>query len=210
MDIQWLGHSCFRLRGSIATVITDPFDPSVGLPLPKLQGDFVTISHPHAHHSFTEAVEGQPYIIQTPGEFEAKGVSVRGLATTLLDAAGPGGRNVVYVMEIDGVALVHLGDLGQPLTPRQVEELTPVHVLMVPAGGGCTITPSQAAEAIRLLEPMVVIPMHYQLPQLPGDLRGVEDLLKELGAEGLTPQPRLSVTLSNMPSERRVVVMEPR
>jgi len=208
MDIQWLGHSCFRLRGTTATVITDPFAPSLGISLPKLQGDFITISHPHPHHSSVDLVEGQPYIIRTPGEYDAKGVQVRGFATPLNEAAGEGGRNVIYAIEMDGVTLAHLGDLGQPLTPRQAEELSPVDVLLVPAGGGCTATPAQIVEVVKLLEPKVVIPMHYQLPQLAIPLGAVEELLRELGIQGVTPQARLSVTVSNMPAELRVVVLE--
>ena len=208
MDIQWLGHSCFRLRGATTTVITDPFAPSLGFSPPALQADIVTVSHPHPHHGHTEEIEGEPYVARTPGEYDIKEVSIRGIASPLREEAGEGGRNVIYLIEIDGVTLAHLGDLGQPLASRQVEELSHMNVLFVPAGGGCTITPAQVAEMVNLLEPRLVIPMHYSVPDLPMELGGVDDLLKELGITEVTPQARLSVTPTNLPAERRVVVME--
>ena len=208
MDIQWLGHSCFRLRGATATIITDPFAPSLGPPLPRLQGEIVTISHSHPHHSYVDEIDGQPYVIRTPGEYDTEGVYVRGIATPLREEAGEGGRNVVYIIEMEGVTLGHLGDLGQPLPSRQAEELSEVDVLFLPAGGGCTISPAQAAGVVNLLEPRLVIPMHYQIPGLKVELGPVEELLRELSIQEATPQARLSVTATNLPAERRVVLME--
>lgn len=208
MEIQWLGHSCFRLRGATSTLITDPFSSTLGIALPEIQAEVVTISHPHPHHSNTESVEGDPYIIDTPGEYDVKGIYVHGIATTLREEAGEGGRNIIYRIEMEGVTIAHLGDLGQPLSSRQAEELSGVDVLFLPSGAGCTVTTTQAAQLVNLIDPRLVIPMHYQTPELTVDLNTVEEILRELSVQEVVPQARISVTPTNLPPDRRVVLME--
>lgn len=208
MEIQWLGHSCFRLRSATSTLITDPFSSTLGITLTGIQAEVVTISHPHPHHSNLEGIEGDPYVIDSPGEYDVKGIYVHGIATTLSEEAGEGGRNVIYRIEMDGVTLGHLGDLGQPLPSRQAEELSGVDVLFLPSGGGCTVTPVQAAQLVNIIEPRLVIPMHYQSPELTFSLSPIEEILRELSVQEVVPQARISVTPTNLPPERRVVLME--
>ena len=209
MDINWLGHSCFRLRGKQAAIITDPFPPDLGYTLGKPTADIVTISHQHHSHSYDKGIDGEPKIINGPGEYEIKGVLIIGIAT-FHDANGgkEKGKNTVYLIEIDGITVCHLGDLGHVLTTEQVEEIDDVDVLLLPVGGGATINASTAAEVLRQIEPRVVIPMHYKTPVLKRELGPVDSFLKEMGIERPASQPKLSLNPSNLPLSTQVFLLD--
>ena len=208
MEISWLGHACFRIRGTQATVITDPYYPDVGYSLGKPKASVVTVSHQHPGHSYAQGVSGDPKLITGPGEYEIGGVLVIGLAT-FHDAEGgrQRGKNTVYLMEIDEVSLCHLGDLGHMLTAEQMEELGNVDILLVPVGGVSTIGAPVAAELVRQLEPKAVIPMHYQTEALSRELDPMERFLKEMGGEQVTPQPKVSFNRSNLPLSTQVYLL---
>jgi L-ascorbate metabolism protein UlaG (beta-lactamase superfamily) len=211
VDLTWLGHGCFRLRGRAAAVVTDPYPSSLGPRLPKLEADLVTVSHGHPNHSYTQAVVKEPYVVDGPGEYEVAGVTVTGLPTFHDAKQGEvHGRNTVYVIELDDVRVCHLGDLGHALAADMLEAIGNIDVLLVPVGGGNTLEAAGAAEVVRQVEPRVVIPMHYALPALKTELAPVERFLKEMGVPEAAPQPRLTVQPSSTESETRVVVLEPR
>ncbi len=209
MEIIWLGHSCFRLRGREATLITDPYDRSLGYALGRLSAQIVTVSHHHPDHDNVASIGGSPKIIDGPGEFEIAGVLISGIPTFHDPQEGKlRGRNTVYLIELDDLTIVHLGDLGHPLSAEQAEELTPVDVLLVPVGGGTTITAEQAAEAVSLLEPKIVIPMHYLVPGLQRELDPATKFLKEMGLDEAAPQPKLTITPASLPPETQVMVLD--
>src|SRR3989344_2417944 len=141
MDITYLGHSSFKLRGKGSIVVTDPFGPVVGLPFPKhTTADIVTVSHDHEDHNAADLVEGNPFVVRGPGEYEIKGVGVVGLGVFHDDAGGTKrGKNTIYRIELDGISIVHLGDLGHELSSAQVDSLDGVDILLVPVGGVYTI-----------------------------------------------------------------------
>ena len=208
MDINWLGHSCFRIKGNQAVVITDPFPPDLGYSLGKQTASIVTVSHQHPSHMYTEGIEGAPRIIRGPGEYEISGVLVIGIGTFHDSVRGQTrGKNTVYLMEIDGISIGHMGDLGHVLTSEQVEEIGDIDVLLLPVGGGSTINAAMAAEVIRQLEPKVVIPMHYKTPSLQRELDPVDDFLKEMGAGQIEPRNKLSVSRTNLPPSTQVFLL---
>ncbi len=209
MDITWLGHSCFRIRGSQAVIITDPYPPDLGYSLGKPTARIVTVSHQHPSHSYVQGVSGEPKLVIRPGEYEISGVLIIGIPT-FHDAEGGGkrGKNTVYLMEVDGITVCHLGDLGHVLTAEQVEEIDDVDVLLLPVGGVSTINASMAAEVIRQLEPKVVVPMHHKTPVLNRELGPVEKFLKEMGIERLDSQPKLSLTPSSLPASTQVFLLD--
>jgi L-ascorbate metabolism protein UlaG (beta-lactamase superfamily) len=209
MDINWLGHSCFRLKGKQATIVTDPFPPDLGYTLGKPTADIVTVSHQHPGHAYYKGIGGDPKVIAGPGEYEVKGVLIIGIAT-FHDADGgqKKGRNTVYLIELDGITVCHLGDLGHVLTAEQVEEIDDVDVLLLPVGGGSTINAATATEVIRQIEPKVVIPMHYQTPVLKRELAPVDGFLKEMGIERPTSQPKLSFNPSSLPVSTQVFLLD--
>lgn len=207
MEITWLGHSCFRVRSKDATIVTDPYDRSLGN-LSRVTADIVTVSHEHPAHNFREAVGGAPKVVEGPGEYEVSGVFITGLRTYHDRVKGQErGPNAVYLMELEDVVVCHLGDLGHVPQAAQVEEMGNVDVLLVPVGGGSTIGAAEAAETVRLLDPKIVIPMHYQSERTP-DLAPLEQFLKEMGLTEVTPQPRVTVTKSSLPPTSQVVVLE--
>jgi len=157
-----LGHSCFKLKGSETTVITDPFSPDLGIAMGKQTARIVTVSHAHRDHDYTAAVDGEPKIVHGPGEYEIGGVLIIGVATFQDDDEGlKRGKNTAYVLEIDEVTVCHLGNLGHLLNAEQLEDIENIDVLLVPVGGGNTINAARAAELVRKIEPRIVIPMHY-------------------------------------------------
>ncbi|MDP1722475.1 MAG: MBL fold metallo-hydrolase [Candidatus Gottesmanbacteria bacterium] len=214
MDITYLGHSSFKLRGKAATVVTDPYGSNIGLTFPKhVEADIVTVSHQHEDHNALRLVEGNPFIVTGPGEYEIKGVGVVGLGVYHDDQKGAKrGKNTIYRIEIDGLSVVHLGDLGHELTAADVDSLDGVDILLVPVGGVYTIDASVAAKIVGEIEPTIVIPMHYNRPGLDqkmfAELSGVDAFLKEMGKTEVSPQPKFSVTRDKLPEEMQVVVLQ--
>lgn len=210
MELTWLGHACFRLRGREATVLCDPFQASTGYPVGRWSATIVTISHDHPGHSNAEAVSGVRKVVRGPGEYEIAQVPIIGIGTYHDRQQGRvRGRNTVYLIEVDEVRVCHLGDLGHPLTPEQVAALAPVDVLLVPVGGSTTLDPRQAVETVNQLEPRIIVPMHYRTPAVQRqDLQPVERFLQEMGSGALEPVARLSVTRSSLPSDPQVVVLD--
>ncbi len=208
MDITWLGHSCFRIRGSQATIITDPFPPNLGYTLGKQTADIVTVSHPHLSHSYIDGIKEQHRLVKGPGEYEISTVLILGI-TTYHDAikGQSKGKNTVYLFEIDGVTICHLGDIGHILDDEQSEELGNIDILMVPVGGVSTINASMAAQTVRKLEPKVVIPMHYKTDKTERDLEPVENFLREMGQTQVEPRPKLTISRTSLPLTIQVVVL---
>ena len=210
MDVTWLGHGCFRLRGRSAAVVTDPYPPSIGLKLQRLDADLVTISHEHENHNYTQAVKGA-YEIRGPGEYEVAGVSVIGLPSFHdAEKGARHGRNTVYLIEIDDLRVCHLGDLGHKLDDVEAEAVTSADVLLVPVGGNTALNASLAAEIVRHLEPRFVVPMHFAIPGLKITLDPIERFLKEMGLTSAEPQPKLSVQKGSGEYDTKVVVLEPK
>ncbi len=209
MDISWLGHSCFRIKGRQVTVITDPYSPDLGYSLGKPTAHIVTVSHQHPGHSYVQGIGDEPRLVAGPGEYEIRDVLIIGVATFHDAEGGRGrGRNIVYLMEVDEISVCHLGDLGHVLTAEQVEEIDNVDVLLLPVGGVSTINAPKAAEVVRQLEPKVVIPMHYQTQALNWELEPVDRFLKEIGVKQATSQPKLSLTKASLPDSTQVFLLD--
>jgi L-ascorbate metabolism protein UlaG (beta-lactamase superfamily) len=208
MEITWLGHSCFRIRGSHTTIITDPYSPDLGYSLGKPTAHIVTVSHQHPGHSYVSGIGGEPKLVTRPGEYEINGVLIIGM-TTFHDTEGGKnrGKNTIYLIEIDEVSICHLGDLGHVLTTKQVEEIDNIDVLLIPVGGVSTIDAARAAEVVRQLDPKVVVPMHYKTEALKRELDPVDKFLKEMGSKQIEPQPKLSVTKANLPLSTQVFLL---
>jgi L-ascorbate metabolism protein UlaG (beta-lactamase superfamily) len=211
MEIHWLGHSCFRLRGRELTVVTDPFPPELGYPLGRVEANLVTVSHDEPNHAAVSSVEGSPRVVRGPGEYEFAGMMVTGVATPRpAGQSRTAPRNTAYVIELDDVTVCHLGDVAAPLGSDQLSVVRSADVLLLPVGGRCTIDATQAAEVVAQVEPKIVIPMHYRTPAVPLDLDPVDRFCKELGVAELTPQARLSLTRSSVPDQLTVVLLEAR
>jgi L-ascorbate metabolism protein UlaG (beta-lactamase superfamily) len=212
MEITWYGHSCFRLtERSMATVVTDPFDAeTVGYEPIKLKADIVTSSHDTPGHNNLVMVKGYSHAITGPGEFEIGGVFITGVQTDIsgkkLITEKP--RNTLYVFDYMGITVAHLGDLRSVPTQAEIEALGTVHVALVPIGGGTGLNAAKAAEVLSLLEPNIVIPMHFDSPESRVQLDKLEKFLKEMGLHESETMPTLKVSKSSLPDETKVIVLD--
>lgn len=212
MEIQYLGHACFKLIGKKLSVITDPFDAKTAGYRPiKQSADVVTVSHNHFDHNYTQAITGDPLIFDTPGEYEAKGAEFKGVSAFHDEEGGKDrGLITIFAIEIEGIKICHLGDLGTELSPDQLEQLDGVDILLIPVGGTYTIGAEKAAKVTSQLEPKIVIPMHYKTKEGKvgdGKLDSVDKFLHEMG---VTPEKkeRLKITKKDLPEELEVVVLK--
>jgi L-ascorbate metabolism protein UlaG (beta-lactamase superfamily) len=210
MEITWYGHSCFRLteRG-LATVVTDPYDhQAIGYQPLALRGHIVSVSHDAPGHNFVSAVKSKPRIIKGPGEFEIGGVFITAIQTNGHNREKTEKKNILCVFDYSGVTIAHLGDIRRVPSQSQVEALGTVDVALVPVGDGNGLNAAKAAEVISLLEPGIVVPMHYATPDCKLSLDSLDKFLKEMGLSAVEPIPNLKVTKSAIPSETKVVVLD--
>jgi L-ascorbate metabolism protein UlaG (beta-lactamase superfamily) len=208
LDIAWYGHACFRIREAGVAIVTDPYSKAIGLTLPRLRADVVTVSHAHEGHSSTRGFRGRPQLLQGPGEYEVGGVFITGVPTFHDDNRGSRrGRNVAFLLDWGDLTVCHLGDLGHVLAQEQVGMLNGANVLLIPAGGGSTLSVADAAQVVGQIEPNIVIPMHYHIPGLARDLGPVSRFLKAVGASQSATQDILTVSAATLPQEEQIVVL---
>ena len=209
MEITWYGHSWFRLRGREGTVITDPFGKDSGYEWSRPRADIVTISHEHENHNQWERVAGDPKVVHGPGEYEINNIFVTGIGSFHDNKKGADrGRNTIYLVEFEDLRICHLGDLGHVPNESQAEALSGLDVLLVPTGGVSALNGGQAAEVVSMLEPRVVIPMHFHTKNFKGKLDGLEKFLKEMGLKSLEEQETLKITRSSDDAETKVVLLK--
>jgi L-ascorbate metabolism protein UlaG (beta-lactamase superfamily) len=208
MEITWLGHSCFLIKGKEKTIITDPCHPDLGYRLGEPKADIATLSHFHPGHSYIEGVANEPKRIKSPGEYEIGGTFITGFASFHDNKKGGlRGKNTIYIIEMDGITLCHLGDLGHPLDPHLIEELGDIDILFLPVGEVSTIPIDTAVEIVRQLEPPIVIPMHYKTEAFTGNLGPVDKFLDKMRIRWLEAKPKLSITSSSLPTTTQTIVL---
>ena len=220
MELTWQARFCVRMRSREATVVTDPFPADVGPTGRGLTGDIVTYSHtestppgalrqmrkviaPSGEEVMVPASLERAYVLDGPGEFEVKQVLMTGVRTARGATDGP---NVAFVYELDGVHVCHLGDIGGQLSQDQLGEIGSVEVLLIPVGGQLSAT--TAGELVAQIDPKFVVPLAVAPDGAGG--QPIDRFVHEMGASNLVPQPRLSVTISSVPDETTVVLLEPR
>jgi len=217
--IYWAGQSCFQISVSnskdhSADIVIDPFDADfTGLKLPNLSADIALVTHDHKDHNNVKALKGEPFIINGPGEYEVKGVFIKGIPSTHDDKEGKDkGQNTIYVFEAEGLKFCHMGDFGQKqLTDAQTEAIEGIDVLMIPVGGTYTIDAQEAQRIISEIEPKIVIPMHYKLDKLKMEIDDVSKFFKAMGKSAIAPQDKYVVKTSTLPKDdaMEIVVLQP-
>ncbi len=218
MELTYFGHASFLLRaGDGTTVLIDPFDTSVGYAIPSVAPAAVTISHEHFDHHHVQPVKGSPKIVRglaKDGKEWAKvDDRVSGVRMTTVptfhDASqgGERGRNAIFIFEVDGLRVVHCGDLGHKLDEAQVRAIGRPDVLLIPVGGFYTIGPAEADAVIAALRPRLIIPMHYKTEVNAGwPIGTVDDFVR--GKEKVTRQAQtVKVTADTLPAEGSVWVL---
>lgn len=214
MTITWYGHSCFKItnQGGHLTIITDPFDKSIGLTPPRGSTDIITVSHDHYDHNNVKTISGSPFIINNPGEYEIKGIRIVGCSSFHDKKQGQErGLNTIYLIEIDKIRICHLGDFGQErLTDEQLEAIGQVDILIIPIGGTFTLNAPEAIKVAEQLEPHLIIPMHYKLAGLKIDLAGLAEFLKEMGLNKKPAVDKLTVKKKDLiGKDMEVAVLKP-
>jgi L-ascorbate metabolism protein UlaG (beta-lactamase superfamily) len=209
-EIKWLGHACVRLRGRDVTVIMDPVGPETGYVPAKQRADIVTVSHPHPGHRHLELVRPGYRLVEGPGEYEIKGTFITGIRTYHDTEHGKRfGKNTVYVVDLDGVQVCHLGDLGHPLSEEQAELLSDVDVLLVPVGGGTTLDADRAVEVVGQIEPHIVVPLQYRTEKGDRERDPLERFMRAMGITEWKAQESLSVRKGEFGEAVEVVVLVP-
>lgn len=211
MDLTWLGHACFRMRGKEGIVLTDPPDPKSGHAIPKTEAHLVTMSHDHPGHASMRSVGGEPVVLTGPGEYEVQEILVTGVATFHDEEQGAArGKNTVFAVRVDDLVVCHLGDLGHVLQAADLERIGEVDIALVPISGHETnLSAAMAAEIVHQLEPKVVVPMSYDPEKRKKDAP-FDRLLHELGVKDLEAVAKLSVTRGSLPAELQVVALDSR
>ena len=207
MKIKWLGHSCFKITNSKGIrILTDPFDDNVGYKIPSVEADIITISHSHYDHNFVDCVKGNFEVVNKVGNFYVKDVPILGVHTFHDNEDGiKRGDNIVYIFEMDGMRICHLGDLGHILTNEQVEMIGKVDFALIPVGGNYTIDADVALEVLDQLKPKVIIPMHYKTPVIKAVIEKVDNFIGKIGPVENIQSQVLEFTTDKLPLEGRKV-----
>jgi L-ascorbate metabolism protein UlaG (beta-lactamase superfamily) len=209
-EFRFFGHNCIRIKAREGVILTDPVDKVTGYAMAKQTADIVTISHDHQGHTNLNAVKPEYQVVRGPGEYEMHEVFITGIRTYHDAANGKErGYNTIYLFEVEGMKIAHLGDLGHPLKGEQAEALEDCDVLLVPAGGGDIISPEQAAEVISQLGPKVVIPMQYATEIGDRALGGLDRFCKTLGVPVPEPEEKFVLRQSDLTDTMRLVVLSP-
>ncbi len=201
MDITWHGHSCFSIKGKDASVVTDPY-VNLGNSLPKLKANIVTLAAERSdHESDIASVEGDPKILDWPGEFEVSGVSIESLNPN-------GDKEMIFLFQIDGIKIAHLSHLSHELSDDILDRLGDVDILLVPVGGNIVLDGKTAQKVVEAIEPRVVIPMFYAATETKLKISGPEEFLKAVGKTELEPVEKFSVSArSSLPEESMEFVL---
>ncbi|MDD4802876.1 MAG: MBL fold metallo-hydrolase [Syntrophomonas sp.] len=207
MKIKWRGHASFIIEAGSKKIITDPFAEQYGYPLHPVSADIVTISHEHRDHNAVETIEGQPRIIRGAGLETMGEITIQGIASFHDKQQGQErGQNTIYKISAESIELVHLGDLGQMLSAEQVREIGKVDVLLLPVGGRYTIDAPEAVKTVNLLQPKIVIPMHYSTPHLTFELAPLEKFTANY--DQIIKKPVLEISNSDLGADMKIIVLE--
>lgn len=206
MNITWYGQSCFKIQSKDTVLITDPFDKKIGLKPPFGAADIVTISHDHSDHNNFQVIKNDPFVIDSTGEYEIKKVRIKGINSYHDNQEGKErGQNVIYKIEMEGMKICHLGDLGQSnLINGQLEKIGQVDILFIPVGGVFTIDWKSANTIISQIEPRIIVPMHYKVSGVKGELLkldSIDNFCKERGVSSKDAVNKFSIKKKDLPQE---------
>lgn len=207
MKIKWLGHACFYIETGDTRLVTDPFNEEVGYPMPELEANIVTVSHQHWDHSASDTVTGNPEIIKETGVYQRNNVTIKGVAAFHDKTLGQDrGNNIIFCIQAEGINLVHLGDLGHIPSQAQCKAVGPVDILLIPVGGKFTIDAQEAFTTVQMINPGIVIPMHYKTPHLTFELAPVEVFTSQFNQA--VKKPFLEINRKDLVKSTKVIVLD--
>ncbi len=215
MDLTWLGYAATRIRTRNAAVVMDPYDKSVGGTMGRPDAHIITVSHDDPSRNGVAQVapaEGDPMVLDGPGEYEIRGVIIEGVRSTLSGASEGEGdskalRSTLWLYEAEDIRVAHLGGMGAPLGAAQLDVLSVADVVIVPIGMPDTLQGADAAKAVRAIEPAIVIPVGYD----PADPAALKTFVSAMAATPEEPVSRFTVTRRDVGDEvKRLVLLEAR
>jgi L-ascorbate metabolism protein UlaG (beta-lactamase superfamily) len=220
MVIQWIGHACFHICGEGVSIVTDPYTPAVaGLSPIRAAADVVIMSSDDdPFHSDAADVPGSPVVLNAleiarqGGSREARGIRFEAIETqeSLVYKREPG-DNAMYAFTLDGIRVGHMGDVGNPLTPEQIDFLQGVDVLLALTGGPVTIELGDLDTALRAVQPKIVIPMHYRIPNLKLNILGLDAFTSRYPKEtvDIRSTSEIELTQGHLPAQMHIVALQP-
>ncbi|MCC7357791.1 MBL fold metallo-hydrolase [Candidatus Uhrbacteria bacterium] len=211
MQIYWLGYSSIRIEATHnqqeVTLVTDPFENEGNLRFPRtLAPDVLVLSHQDRDRFNIEGVQGAPFIVSEPGEYEIKGLFVQGIQDPAVDDQERS-RPVLFRMVVENMSLGFLGRIHRTLTDREIEALGDIDVLLLPVGGGDVLNSKSASEAIALIEPRVVVPLYHDIPGIKVPLEHVDQFCKSLGVCRRQDSNKLKLTKKDLPADDLLVAV---
>ena len=215
MKIKYYGHAAFLITSDQGTkIIIDPYEPGAfggQLAYGKIkdQVDIVLTSHDHADHNYTKDLPGDPQIVKGSGSKTVKGISIKGISTYHDSSKGKErGTNTIFILKIDHIQLCHLGDLGHLLTDKELAEIGPVDILLIPVGGFFTIDSKEATRVAEQIKPKILIPMHFKTEKCGFPISPVEDFLKGKSNTKRLKTNEATFDQSTLPRQMEIVVLE--
>lgn len=214
MKIRFLGHASFLITGAGKRIITDPYKPkafgSLNYKPINEVADIVTISHDHEDHNFLEGIKGNPKVVRKEGEEEIAGIKIKGIATYHDAVTGKErGRNTIFIFELEGMRIAHLGDLGETLPEKVRGEMGEIDILLLPVGGYFTISPNEATKIMMELKPKITIPMHYKTSACDFPISPVEDFLQGKKNCRFLEKSEIEIKKEDLPAAGEVWVLKP-
>ena len=215
MKIKWYGHAAFLITSDQGLkIIIDPYEPGAfggQLSYGKIkdQAEIVLTSHDHADHNYTKDIPGSPEIIKGSGSKTIKGISIKGISTYHDPSKGSErGANTIFTIKLGDIQLCHLGDLGHLLSEKELAEIGPVDILLIPVGGFFTIDSKEATRVAEQIKPKILIPMHFKTEKCGFPISPVEDFLGGKTNIKRAKASEATFDKANLPQQTEIVVLE--
>ncbi len=215
MKIKWYGHAAFLITSDQGIkIILDPYEPGAfggQLSYGKIkdQADIALTSHDHADHNDTKSLPGSPQVVKGSGSKTIKGISIKGISTYHDPSKGSErGTNTIFNLQVDGIQVCHLGDLGHILSEKEVGEIGPVDILLIPVGGFFTIDVKEATRVAEQIKPKVLIPMHFKTEKCGFPIAPVEDFVKGKPALKRAGTSEATFDKASLPQKMEIIVLE--
>jgi len=215
MKIKWYGHAAFLITSEKGTkIILDPYEPGAfggQLSYGKIndQSDITLTSHDHADHNDTKSLPGSPQVVKGSGLKTIKGISIKGVSTFHDPSKGSErGENTIFNLQVDGMQVCHLGDLGHILSDKEVAEIGPVDILLIPVGGYFTIDAKEATRVAEQIKPKVLIPMHFKTEKCGFPIAPVEDFVRGKPTLKRAGTSECVFDKASLPQKMEIIVLE--
>ena len=215
MKIKWYGHAAFLITSAKGVkIITDPYESGafggqLNYGKIKDQADIAITSHDHADHNDTKSLPGSPQVVRGAGSKTAKGITFKGISTYHDPSKGSErGTNTIFTFPVDGIQVCHLGDLGHVLNEKELAEIGPVDILLIPVGGYFTIDANEVIHIAGQIRPKILIPMHFKTEKCGFPIAPVEDFLKGKTKSKRSNTSEMAFDKAALPQQMEIIVLE--